>query len=132
MNYLKSRFTDIDENMPLAEYPRPQLERDSYICLNGKWLYSICSSESEPSVFDGTITVPFSPETPLSGVMKTLSPDNYLWYKRSFTLPASFMNDRLVIHFGAVDRHAAVFVNGKLAVTHSGGYTPFSADITEL
>ena len=132
LNYLKSRFTDIDENMPLAEYPRPQLERDSYICLNGKWLYSICSSESEPSVFDGTITVPFSPETPLSGVMKTLSPDKYLWYKRSFTLPASFMNDRLVIHFGAVDRHAAVFVNGKLAVTHSGGYTPFSADITEL
>ena len=127
---LKSKFSfkSVDEILP--EYPRPQLERDSYINLNGVWKYAITESTSAPSEYDGDIIVPFSPESPLSGVERTLMPNEYLWYKRTFTLDEDFIIDRVILNFGAVDRHAVVYINDKEVCRHSGGYTPFSADIT--
>ena len=127
---LKSKFSfkSVDEILP--EYPRPQLERDSYITLNGVWKYAITESTSAPSEYDGDIIVPFSPESPLSGVERTLMPNEYLWYKRTFTLDEDFIIDRVILNFGAVDRHAVVYINDKEVCRHSGGYTPFSADIT--
>lgn len=119
--------------IPLSEYPRPQFERDSYICLNGRWEYAIVSRDSKaPKQYDGYITVPYSPECKLSGVGRTLQPSQHLWYKRSFTLPGGFNKGRVLLHFGAVDQQAIVYINGIKAGIHEGGYTPFSVDITSL
>ncbi len=121
----------LDINNILQEYPRPQMERDSYINLNGKWNYAITGSKEKPDVFDGTIIVPFSPESELSGVNRNLRPDQWLWYERTFTLPDGFNRGRVLLHFGAVDQSAWVYVNGQEVCCHVGGYTPFSADITD-
>ena len=115
--------------LPLAEYPRPQLERDSYFCLNGSWEYAITQSEEIPETFDGTITVPYSPETPLSGVNKTVKPEDFLYYKKEFKFEKSMDNDKLILHFGAVDQIAEVYVNSKLVIKHVGGFLPFEVDI---
>ena len=72
---------------PLPEYPRPQLRRNSYLNLNGIWEYAITKTAEKPAAMQGEIVVPFSPETPLSGVGHILQPDEYLWYRRSVTLP---------------------------------------------
>ncbi len=117
-------------DLPLAEYPRPQLRRNSFLCLNGKWDYAVTSGD-RPLYYDGEILVPFSPECILSGVERELTPEQTLWYHRSFTLPKGFMKDRLILHFGAVDQCCKVFVNGRLVGSHEGGYLPFSFDITE-
>jgi hypothetical protein len=121
-------FSDI----PLPEYPRPQLVRNSYICLNGDWDYVINSENTLPNEYVGRIKVPYSPESKLSGVSRKLSSAETLWYRRTFTLSEDFMKDRLIIHFGAVDFFADVYINGSLAFCHSGGYTAFSFDITEF
>ncbi len=122
----------LDKSNVLPEYPRPQLERNSYINLNGEWDYAITDSEEKPAVFEGKIIVPFSPESELSGVNRTLAPDQWLWYEREISLPYDFNKGRVLLHFGAVDQSAWVYVNGTLACCHVGGYTPFSADITDL
>ncbi len=119
-------------SIPLPEYPRPQLVRDSYICLNGEWNYSIGSDASLPEAYPGKITVPFSPESPLSGCNRKSKPYETLFYKRSFQLTEDFMKDRLIINFGAVDFSADVYVNEKFAGSHEGGYTAFSFDITDF
>ena len=122
----------LDRSCPLPEYPRPQLRRESFYNLNGVWDYAITASGDEPEVWDGKIVVPFSPEAPLSGAARGPAKDEFLHYRRSFTLPDGFRKDRVLLHFGAVDQIAEVFVNGVSAVKHSGGYWPFSADITSL
>ena len=122
---------NLDREHPLPEYPRPQLRRDSYLNLNGRWQYAIRNGkEKEPVSYDGEIVVPFSPESFLSGVMKKVMPEDRLWYRRTFTLPEGFRKDKVLLHFGAVDQSCQVYVNGRLAGSHEGGYLPFSCDIT--
>ena len=113
----------------LNEYPRPQLVRDSYICLNGMWDYAIRKSPEFPDKYDGKINVPFSPETPLSGVNKTVRPDEWLFYRTELTFPKGFIKDKVILHFGAVDQTAEVYVNGEYVGEHIGGFLPFSFDI---
>ena len=114
---------------PLSEYPRPQFKRESYICLNGYWEYAIRKEETIPDSFDGQILVPYSPEVEKSGVNKTLMPDDYLFYRLKTTIPASFIKDKVILHFGAVDQIAEVFIDGQFAIKHIGGFLPFSVDI---
>ena len=123
----------LDREHPLPEYPRPQLRRNSYLNLNGIWEYAITKTAEKPAAMQGEIVVPFSPETPLSGVGHILQPDEYLWYRRSITLPEGFFRGgRLLLHFGAVDQCCTVWVNGQEAGSHTGGYLPFALDVTEL
>lgn len=122
----------LDRACPLDEYPRPQLRRNDWLCLNGVWQYAIrASGEPEPETYDGDIVVPFSPESLLSGVKRQLNPGETLWYKRSMWFESA-KGERLLLHFGAVDQRCAVYINGKEAGAHSGGYWPFYFDITEL
>ena len=134
---MRSRFfCDVDPACPLAEYPRPQLQRgeSSWLCLNGPWQYAITplSQDTPPAAWDGIITVPFSPECELSGVMRTVTEKDLLWYRRSITLPEAFAGGRVLIHFGAVDQIATLYVNGSEAGSHRGGYNAFTFDITRL
>lgn len=115
--------------MPLSEYPRPQLKRDSYICLNGLWEYAIRKEETIPDTFDGQILVPYSPEVEKSGVNKVVMPDDYLFYRLNYEIPKDFIKDKVILHFGAVDQIAEVFINGNLVTKHVGGFLPFSVDI---
>lgn len=123
----------LNEESILTEYPRPQLRRKSYLNLNGRWDFAITKSDEPPKRYDGTILVPFSPESALSGVGRTLQADETLWYRRAITLPQDFLIEggRVLLHFGAVDQEAAVFVNGAEVARHMGGYTAFWADITD-
>ncbi|WP_026517619.1 glycoside hydrolase family 2 protein [Butyrivibrio sp. MC2021] len=126
----------LNKNNVLKEYPRPQFVRDSYVNLNGFWDYCIVpdkEGEEIPSqdIMEGKILVPFSPESMLSEVERRLEPDQYLWYKRELpTLTRKFANSRYLLHFGAVDQFADVYVNDRLIGSHSGGYLPFTVDIT--
>ena len=122
----------LDPENVLPEYPRPQLVRDSYLNLNGHWEYAFTPAGAPvPSVWDGRILVPFSPEAPLSGVGRRLEPDEALWYRRRIGLPEGFVRDRVLLHFGAVDQDARVWVDGVVVGEHRGGYLPFTVDITD-
>ncbi len=121
----------LDRERVLQEYPRPQLRRDSYLNLNGTWEYAITEVPGIPDRFDGEILVPFSPESVLSGVGRTLWPGAYLWYRRTVALPAGFRRGRLLLQFGAVDQIATVYVDGTELFTHVGGFTPFTVDVTD-
>lgn len=123
------------------EYPRPQMKRGNYRMLNGFWDYKIeklagGTAPGNPFIPDGQILVPFSPEALLSGVNRQLMPDEYLWYQRTLAFspeePAQrdVLNQRCLLHFGAVDQQAQVYVNGRLLASHRGGYLPFTADVT--
>lgn len=120
-----------DREHPMPEYPRPQFVRDSYINLNGTWDYVIKKSQGLPNTFTAQITVPFSPETEISGVCRFIKPDEYLFYQKCFTLPEGFNKGRVFVNFGAVDQIADVYLNGKTVGTHIGGYTPFRFELTQ-
>ncbi|WP_345066767.1 glycoside hydrolase family 2 protein [Leifsonia kafniensis] len=120
----------LDPDAVLQEYPRPQLARESYLNLNGRWDYAITDSAEHPRGWDGAILVPFSPEAALSGVERQLLPGQHLWYQRTVHLPSDFIDERVLLHFGAVDQDCRVYIDGELVGSHSGGYLPFSFDVT--
>lgn len=120
----------LDKNNVLGEYPRPQMRRSSFINLNGLWDYAFTAAgEKQPDKWYGKILVPFSPESELSGVGRTLSPDEYLWYRRDWAKP-DVGEGRVILHFGAVDQSCTVYINGLRAYRHNGGYLPFEFDAT--
>ncbi|MDD2314273.1 MAG: sugar-binding domain-containing protein [Proteiniphilum sp.] len=129
---IKTRWaTEIDVNNVLPEYPRPIMERAEWQNLNGLWNYAILPvGKQKPAGFEGEILVPFAIESSLSGVQKRVGRDNELWYQREFTVPAKWKNNKVLLHFGAVDWKADVWVNDVKVGQHTGGYTPFSFDIT--
>ena len=129
---IKTRWaSQIDVNNVLPEYPRPIMERAEWQNLNGLWNYAILPiGKQTPSTFDCKILVPFAIESSLSGVQKKVGRENELWYQREFTIPSKWKNNRILLHFGAVDWKADVWVNDIKVGRHTGGYTPFSFDIT--
>ncbi len=133
-NKIKTKWaTQINPASVLPEYPRPQMERQQWLNLNGLWNYAIVAKDSvKPQKFDGEILVPFAVESSLSGVQKALTKDQELWYERSVTIPELWKGKNILINFGAVDWKAEVFVNGNHVGTHTGGYAPFSFDITNF
>jgi len=131
---IKTRWAaDVDPQCPLPEYPRPQLVRQEWLNLNGLWQYAITpqTQRTIPTAWDGRILVPFPVESSLSGVMRMLDKNNYLWYQRTFTLPAEWQGRRVMLNFGAVDYTARVYVNGTSVGSHTGGFGAFSFDITD-
>ncbi len=116
---------DLDPNLPFSAYPRPQLARDSYLCLNGQWDFAVNGE------FLGKITVPFPPESRISGINRLTKKEDLLTCCRSFTLPQDFKKERVLLHFGAVDQYTAVYLNDKKIGENIGGYLPFSFDITD-
>ena len=140
-----------DTQFSWQDYPRPQLKRDSYISLCGVWQLSVkkykvkvkqyscfagIAREYQTDNFEqtelGGIMVPYPPESRISGIERPLGENETYLYTRQFTLTEEFINDKVLIHFGAVDTNTVVMVNGRLAGVHRGGYLPFSFDITEL
>jgi len=110
---------NIDPNAPLPEYPRPQMSRENWTNLNGIWKYAIIEKGStEPDNFQGDILVPYAIESALSGVGQTVSKDQELWYHRSFEVDRGMRKGNLLLHFGAVDWEAEVFINGKSVGMH--------------
>ena len=110
-------------------YPRPQMKRDSFFCLNGQWDFCVANKNESP-LFDRKIEVPFAPQSILSGIEEIFDNDKNLFYRKEFTLPQNFNKGRVILHFGAVDQKATVILNGNLIGEHSGGYDAFSFDIT--
>ncbi len=130
---MKTRWTDsVNPDNPLPEYPRPQFKRNIWTNLNGQYDYKITDSmEDIPTEFDGKIVVPYAIESELSGVCRPLNPMEILWYHRTFSVGSEYESKRVILHFGAVDWECRVYVNGVFVGGHTGGYIPFSFDITD-
>ena len=129
---LKTRWAaEVTPENVWQEYPRPQMVRDNWLNLNGLWGYAILSKGQWVDKYDGKILVPFCIESSLSGVQKYVGKDNELWYQREFEVPSKWNGKRILLHFGAVDWKCDVWVNDIKVGSHTGGYTPFSIDITQ-
>ncbi|MBQ4130924.1 MAG: MFS transporter [Clostridia bacterium] len=125
--------TEFEENLPeipYNEHPRPQMKRENFLSLNGKWDFRVIGKKKE--IYSGEIKVPFPPESRISGVGKSFKKDDLLVYEREFTLPESFKNKQVFLTFDAVDQHLSVFLNGKILGKNSGGYLPAEFEITDL
>lgn len=127
----------VDPTHDHPEYPRPQMERSEWKNLNGLWHYAVAPletmwiPETGTPPWQGSILVPFPIESSLSGVGKKVGPEASVWYERSFTVPSGWSHQRVLLHFGAVDWQATVWINGRKVGSHRGGYDPFSFDITD-
>ncbi len=122
---------DVTPEKPWNVYPRPVMERPEWENLNGLWQYAIVpAAEAEPVQWQGEILVPYCVESSLSGVGRTVSPDEALWYRRSLIVPAAWKGEDVLLNFGAVDWACEVWVNDVRVGSHKGGYTPFSFNIT--
>lgn len=130
---IKTQWAEqVNPDNVLPEYPRPIMEREAWQNLNGLWDYAIIKKGAAvPEKFDGQILVPFAIESSLSGVGKTVGEENELVYHRKFNVPGNWKGQRILLHFGAVDWKTDVWVNGIRIGGHTGGFTPFSFDITE-
>ncbi|WP_207303738.1 glycoside hydrolase family 2 protein [Olivibacter jilunii] len=130
---MQSRWAkEVNPENTHSGYPRPQLSRDHWINLNGLWNYAITKLNAPPPArYDGQILVPYPIESALSGVNKALLPDQHLWYSRNIQKPKITNDQRILLHFDAVDWQATVYLNGKEVGSHSGGYVGFTIDITE-
>jgi len=127
---LQKLMTTRGENLtgtPWTVYPRPQMKRDSYINLNGDWEFAV----NNPEFSGKTIQLPFCPESILSGVGEHFAEGIPLWYRRRVVLPEGFNRGRVLLHIGAADQIADVYVNGKALYHHEGGYDAFTVDITD-
>ena len=114
--------------IPLSEYPRPQMVRDSYLCLNGVWNLRFLSDGDKAQT--QSIIVPYSPESEFSGVGRTLQEYETMLYSRHVEFPdVDFSQERLLLHFGAVDYRAIVFIDKEQVAEHIGGYLPFSVEV---
>lgn len=123
---------NLDPRNVLPEYPRPIMERKKWKNLNGLWDYSIIKKgEKLPSCYDGNILVPFAIESSLSGVGKTVGAENELVYHTEFVIDKSWVKNRILLHFGAVDWKADIWVNDIKVGSHTGGFSPFSFDVTK-
>ena len=133
MTTLKTRWADAAMcDCPLPEYPRPQMVRDAWLNLNGTFDYAVTPEGTDwCESYDGEIRVPFAIESCLSGVCRRLRADERLWYRKRFTLPDAFKGQRVLLNFGAVDWQCSVYLNRTLVKEHTGGYCPFSADVTD-
>lgn len=120
-------------DLPLPEYPRPQMVRDAWVNLNGMFDFAITDANKEwCDEYSEQIRVPFAVESCLSGICRRVSEDDIMWYRKKITLPEEFMGKRTILHFGAVDWQCKVYVNKKEVGGHTGGYCPFSFDITDV
>ncbi|MCQ2463941.1 MAG: beta-galactosidase, partial [Clostridia bacterium] len=134
METLKTRWAEQAKcGCPLPEYPRPQMVRDNWQSLNGMYAYALTDLDAQafPEKADGEIRVPFAIESYLSGVCKRLDDKHLLWYKRCFTAEKR-EGKKTLLHFGAVDWKCTVYVNGRSVGEHTGGYCPFTFDITDF
>jgi len=116
---------------PWTAYPRPRLRRESWLCLNGEWDFAVTAEDAPPTQYPRRIRVPFCPESLLSGVGEVPPAGSCLFYRRPFTLPAAFNRGRVLLHIGAADQTATVWLNGQLVGEHSGGYEPITLDVTD-
>lgn len=127
-------YTDEGKNLsgtPWGVYPRPQLRRDSFLNLNGYWEFAASSGDDFPEQYGEEIQVPFPPQSLLSGIHREIPEEQRLFYRRSFRLPEGFHRGRVILHVGAVDQIAAVWLNGVYLGEHVGGYESFSFDVTK-
>ena len=121
-----------DRNTSWNDYPRPSFKRDSYLCLNGEWELALTENHGMSEQKNlGKIKVPFAPETRLSGINYEKQDGEVYYYEKEVDFAPDFNKGRIILHFGAVDQLCDVYVNGKRVCSHSGGYLPFSADITD-
>jgi beta-galactosidase/beta-glucuronidase len=123
---------DVTPDNAWRSYPRPQLKRERWLNLNGLWDYAIArDSAPQPARMDGQILVPYPVESKLSRVARKVTPDDRIWYRRSFTVPQDWAGEHVMLNFGAVDFAATIWVNGVVVGSHKGGFDTFGFDVTD-